>query len=108
VQSIANYALVAHFCFPGRMPLGAPTFGGTRAIAIAISAVALSASAACLLGAARAWRESSADRGAADDDRAGPARFMAFAAMLTSTIFTFAVAMNTLPLFGGSICTSAT
>jgi hypothetical protein len=103
VQLISNYALLAHFCFPTTTPLSAPTFGGTRAVAIVVTAVLLIVAIVALLTSLRSARMT----GETDATDAGPGRvrFMARASVLVSGIFVYGILMAALPLISMRPCT---
>ena len=108
LQTIADYSLVAHYCYPSDMPLGAPTFGALRGVGIAVSAVVLVVVLLALATAFRSWREIRHGHDAEHHELAevgeGRARFMALAGILLSFVFLFAVLMNALPLITKSLC----
>lgn len=100
VQTIANLALSSHACFPRLVPLRMPMLSSLGAILLAISAGAVLASAFATVLAVRIWRASRDEHqqhsGAASGSSRGEAvaetgegrtRFMAFAAVLTSSVF---------------------
>lgn len=106
-QVIVNYALVAHFCYPNREPLAAPTFGGVRLVGIVVSVAAVAVALAALGVARGSWRATHGYRGAGDerlDARSGRAQFMAMAGLILSGVFLFAVLMNAAPLVALPVC----
>jgi len=107
LQLISNYALLAHFCYPRSTPLSSPSFGGTRATAIVVSAALLAVAALALLVAIRSWRATR--RSGVHDESAGigegRVRFMAQAGVLVSGIFVYGVVMAALPLLSMRPCT---
>lgn len=120
IQLIADYALVAHFCYPGNVPIGQPTFGGTRAVGLVVAVVALLVSIGSLLVALASWRETRESHGGETREGAyggatarervlevgeGRARFMALSGVFVSGIFIFAVLMTALPLVTMPLCT---
>ena len=108
-QLISNYALLGHFCYPRATPLASPTFGGTRALAIVVSAVLLLAATAALFVALHSWQETRYRRRAEHHEVAevgeGRTRFMAMSGILVSGIFVYAVLMTGIPLFTMQVCT---
>jgi hypothetical protein len=110
LQLISNYALLAHFCYPRNTPLSSPDFGGTRAVAIVVSAALLVVAVLALLTAIRSWRmtKQPANSAAAAGDEArgvGRVRFMAQAGVLVSGIFVYGVVMAAVPLLAMRPCT---
>lgn len=111
-QLITNYALNAHFCYPGDTPRASPQFGGVRLVGLLVSAVVLVVSVAALVVAIRSWRttrrEAGRDRSPDHHETAeigeGRTRFMAMAGILVSGIFLFGVLMNGLPLIAMPVC----
>lgn len=108
VQLMANYALVAHGCFPSAEPRSTPVFGGLWTVALVVSIVALLVAAAAFLVARRSWlstrEEHHGDREALLEVGEGRTRFMAYAGMLVSALFVLGVIMATIPLFILSPC----
>lgn len=108
LQTIIDYALVAHFCYPDDSPVSAPAFGGARGVALLVSLLMLVVVLLSLMTAYRSW---SATRHGHDNEHhellevgEGRARFMAFSGVLVSIVFLFAVIMNALPLAMGTLC----
>lgn len=108
LQTIVDYGLVSHFCFPGDMPRRTPTFDALRTTGIAVSIIVV---VVALLAMATAWRSWHATRHGHDAEHhellevgEGRARFMAFAGVLLSAVFLFAVLMNALPLITNAMC----
>jgi hypothetical protein len=108
IQLMANYALVAHGCFPSRQPRSTPLFGGLWTVALVVSVVAFVVSVAAFLLARRSWlgtrEEHPGGREALLEVGEGRTRFMAYSGMLVSALFTAAVLMATIPLFILSPC----
>lgn len=108
-QLISNYALFGHFCYPRDTPLASPTFGGTRAVAIVVSAVLLLVAAAALFVAIHSWQATRYRRGAEHHEVAeigeGRTRFMAMSGIIVSGIFVYGVLMLGIPLFTMQVCT---
>lgn len=109
VQLIANYAMVAHFCYPKHTPLGEPAFGATRAVVIAISLVLLAVGVGSWLVALRTWRRTAAvdSPDARTTGGGGWGHFAALAGVFVGAIFVFALAMNAVPAFIGALCAGA-
>ena len=108
LQTIVDYALVSHFCFPGDMPRRASTFGALRATGIAVSVLVVVVTLLALAAAVRSWRATRHGHDAEHHELLevgeGRARFMAFAGVLLSAVFLFAVLMNALPLITNAMC----
>jgi hypothetical protein len=108
LQTIVDYGLVAHFCFPGDAPHRAPAFDGLRATGVAVSVIAAIVSLVAMMAAFRSWRATRHGHDAEHHELLevgeGRARFMAFAGVLLSTIFLFAVLMSALPLITNAMC----
>lgn len=107
-QTIIDYALVSHFCYPDDAPLAAPSFHAVRGMSVLVSAVMLLVVLLSLVTAYRSW---SATRHGHENEHhellevgEGRARFMAFAGLLLSLVFLFAVVMNALPLLMRTVC----
>ena len=108
LQTIADDGLVSHFCFPGDRPRLAPTFDALRGTGIAVSAVVLVVALLAMMAAVRSWRATRHGHDAEHHELLevgeGRARFMAFAGVLLSGVFLFAVLMNALPLMTNAMC----
>ena len=108
LQIIVTYALVAHFCFPHDRPRLTPTFEALRATGIVVSVIVLVVTLLALATAVRSWRAMRHGQGAERVEQLevgeGRARFMAFAGVLLSAVFLFAVLMNALPLITNAMC----
>lgn len=108
LQTIVNYGLVSHFCFPGTMPRGTPTFDALRGTGIAVSIVVIVVALVALATAFRSWRATRHGHDAEHHELLevgeGRARFMAFAGILLSAVFLFAVLMNAVPLVTNAMC----
>ena len=108
VQTLANYAVVAHGCFPTAEPRSTPSFAGMWGGALAVSVVAAAGTAAATLLALRSWRatrdEKAGRAGSLLDTADGRTRFMAITGLLLSGLFLLAVLSNTLPLFMVGSC----
>ena len=108
VQTIVDYGLVSHFCYPDDTPVAAPTFHWVRGASLLVSAVALFVALLALITAYRSWQVT---RHGHENEHhellevgEGRARFMAFAGVLVSAVFVFAVLMNALPLATQTVC----
>ena len=55
VQLIAAYAVIAHFCFPGRFPLAQASITGLRVIGLVVSAAAFLLALWALFVSLRSW-----------------------------------------------------
>lgn len=55
VQTLVNYSLASHSCYPGLYPRGTPTFGGMWWIALGVSILAVGVGVAAGLFAYREW-----------------------------------------------------
>src|SRR6185503_3538997 len=101
LQLIANYAIVAHACYPATVPLAHPVIASAHELAIAISFACLLVAVSALLAARGSVRQTS-DVGRSTpadtrDARPGRTHFMAVAGLIVSVLFTFAVLMSSLP-----------
>lgn len=108
LQLIADFALVAHFCYPNDTPIASPTFGGVRAVALVVSVICLAVGLAALFTALRSWRITRHGRDGEHREVAevgeGRARFMAMAGLLVSGIFIYGILMAALPLLTLPVC----
>jgi hypothetical protein len=108
LQTIVDYGLVAHFCFPGEMPRRTPTFDALRATGIAVSIIVVVVALLAMAAALRSWRATRHGHDAEHHELLevgeGRARFMAFAGVLLSVVFLFAMLMNALPLITNAMC----
>jgi hypothetical protein len=108
LQTIVDYGLVSHFCFPGDTPRRAPTFDALRATGIAVSVIVVVVTLLALAAAVGSWRATRHGHDAEHHELLevgeGRARFMAFAGVLLSAVFLFAVLMNALPLITNAMC----
>lgn len=109
LQTIADYGLVSHFCYPGDAPRHVPTFDALRATAFVISAIAVVVSLLAMVTAFRSWEATRHGHDAEHHELLevgeGRARFMAFAGVLLSAVFLFAVLMSAVPLVTNAMCT---
>ena len=108
LQTIVNYSLVSHFCFPDAMPRGTPTFGALRTTGIVVSIIVIVVVLLAMVTALRSWHATRHGHDAEHHELLevgeGRARFMAFAGVLLSGVFLFAVLMNALPLITNAMC----
>lgn len=108
LQTIVDYGLVSHFCFPGDAPRQAPAFSALRGTGLAVSVIAAIVSLLAMAAAYRSWRATRHGRDAEHHELLevgeGRARFMAFAGVLLSAVFLFAVLMAALPLITNAMC----
>ncbi len=108
IQLLVNYPLAAHFCYPRNVPLSKPTFGGLWTALITVNAIMLLTTLAAGAAAIVIWR-SARDQATGPHDPvlesgAGRVRYMAYAGMLVSGLFLFAILMSGLPLFIVPVC----
>lgn len=103
LQLLASYALTAHACFPGAVPLARPAGADAWLIALIASAAAAVVAAVAGNTAWRSWRatrsEHPGDHGTLLEVGEGRTRFMALAGLLLSGIFFLGIVMNAVPLF---------
>jgi len=108
LQTIVDYSLVSHFCFPDALPRRTPTFDALRGTAIAVSIIAVVVTLLAMATALRSWRATRHGHDAEHHELLevgeGRARFMAFAGVLLSVVFLFAVLMNAVPLITNAMC----
>ncbi|GJG86952.1 hypothetical protein tb265_21330 [Gemmatimonadetes bacterium T265] len=101
-QTLANYAVVAHGCYPTSTPRATPTFG-VWGLAVAVSVVAALGTAAAGAVALRSWRATREETGGPTesllDTAEGRTRFMAMTGLVLSGLFLLAVLATGLPLF---------
>ena len=102
VELLANYAFVAHSCYPTALPRAAPTWGGVWGLALAVSVVATLGTAAAGGLAYRSWRATRDEKGGSSesllDTAEGRTRFMAMSGMLLSGLYLLTVLATGLPL----------
>jgi len=103
LQLLINYPLMAHACYPGKLPLGTPTSGRAWAVAVAINALMILITLAAGATAISTWRRSRGELAAEPrgllENRPARTHFMAYAGMLVSGLFLFALIMSAMPLF---------
>lgn len=103
LQLLVNYAVTAHFCYPKYLPLSAPTYGGMWAIAVAVNGLTVLGTLGAGATAIASWRtvrdEITGRHHGLLEDGTGRTRFMAYAGMLTSGLFLFAILMSGMSLF---------
>jgi MFS family permease len=108
IQMLVNSALVSHSCYPEREPLTTPSLGGTWGITIGVSVLALVIGGAALLTAVRSWRATQHELEGTQhgllETGEGRTRFMAFAGILLSGLFTMAIILNAVALFTTHPC----
>jgi len=102
VQLIVDYAIVAHACYPARVPLADPVIGAARGISFGVACVCLAVAVLALWTASRSVL--AATHSASEGASAGRVRFMATAGLIVSVLFTFAIVMAALPLITRSAC----
>jgi hypothetical protein len=102
VQELVNTPVVGHACFPRSEPLHAPVFGGTVALALAVSAVTALVALAALLTALRTWRSvrlgHDREESALLEVGEGRTRFMALAGILLGAVFLLGIVMHAIPI----------
>lgn len=114
LQDLVCYPLLAHFCYPQRVPLAHLSARGVWTTALVVSVLAFLGSLAVGAVALRSWW---ATRGENHGDDAegeeatsvgevgeGRTRFMAFAGVLISALFLLGVVLNGVPLFVVPAC----
>ena len=108
LQTIADYALISHFCYPDDSPLSRPTFHAVRGTSVLVSVVMLFVVLLALVTAYRSWQMT---RHGHENEHhellevgEGRGRFMALAGVLVSVVFLFAIVMNALPLVTRTVC----
>lgn len=103
VQLLVNYTVTAHFCYPKSIPLAEPSFDGMWTIAVVVNGLMLLSTIAAGATAIASWRtarhEMAGSHNALLEDGTGRTRFMAYAGMLVSGLFLFALIMSAMPLF---------
>lgn len=103
LQTLINYALVAHACYPGFVPRAVPIIGGVSTIALGVSIITLLVALAASLTALSSWRATRSERGGRAERLLevgdGRTRFMAAAGLILSGIFTLTIVLNGVPLF---------
>lgn len=108
IQLLVNYPMAAHFCYPRSIPLNEPTFGGLWTALITVNVLMLLTTLAAGAAAIVVWREardrSSGSHDPVLDSGVERVRYMAYAGMLVSGLFLFAVLMSALPLFIVPVC----
>ena len=108
LQTIVDYGLVAHFCFPGDKPRLAPTFDALRGTGIVVSVIVIIVALLAMTTALRSWNATRHGHDAEHHELLevgeGRARFMAYAGVLLSAVFLFAVLMNAVPLITNAMC----
>ena len=108
IQLLVNYSLAAHFCYPRNVPLSTPTFGGLWMTLIAVSVLMSLTALAAGAAAASIWRKTREGTSGTHESVMGSdaarVRFMAYAGMLVSGLFLFAVLMSAFPLFIVPVC----
>lgn len=100
VQLLVNYAVAAHVCYPRAVPLTLPTIGESAMLwtLVIVSIATVVIGAAALVVAIRTWRRTSRETGGGShwllDTGEGRTRFMAAAAIMTSSIFLLAIIVH--------------
>lgn len=70
VQTLVNYSLAAHSCYPGLYPRGVPTFGALWWTTLGTSVLAVAVGVAAGLFAHREWTRSRGEGGGGSADQA--------------------------------------
>ncbi|GJG89600.1 hypothetical protein tb265_47810 [Gemmatimonadetes bacterium T265] len=132
VQSLVNFGVAAHACYPGLYPLGAPNVGGTWMLALVVSVLAVAVGTGAGFFAHREWTRSRGEVGGATTDALqgaqqgggsadadtggtthvrsaleigeGRTRFMAMSGILTSVTFVIASLVHGIALFVVPAC----
>ncbi|GJG89634.1 hypothetical protein tb265_48150 [Gemmatimonadetes bacterium T265] len=115
LQTLVDYPVLSHFCYPQRIPLARPEAGGVWTTALVVSLVALAGSLAVGAVALRSWRATRDEHqhGApggmpratsVGEVGEGRTRFMAFAGVMISGLFLLGVVLNGVPLFVVPTC----
>lgn len=100
VQTLVNYVVAAHTCYPKLYPLDTPTIGPAALwwVTVIVSLVMLVVGVLGALAAVRSWSVTRHETGGhtqwALDTGAGRTRFMATAGLVTSAIFIVAILVN--------------
>jgi len=107
---MVDYALIAHACFPDAAPRDVPIFSSARTIVMVVSVLAILASAAGIVVAARSYarvgghHESDRQQFHAAPITEGRARFMALAGVLASSLFLGGIVIHALGIVMLSPC----
>ena len=108
LQLLINYPLAAHFCYPKNLPLAAPTYDGMWVTAVVVNGLMILLTLGAGATAIISWRTSRDNivgpHDALLEDGTGRVRFMAYAGMLVSGLFLFALIMSAMPLFIVPVC----
>ena len=67
VQSLVNFGVAAHACYPGLYPLAAPNVGGTWTLALVVSVLAVAVGTGAGFFAYREWTRSRGEVGGSAD-----------------------------------------
>ncbi len=101
LHTLVDYPLVTYGCFPRNVLLQHPAFGGLLPLALIISGVLILAGLAAWWTAWVCWRRTDGDFADAEGAREaiqGRVRFMAYAGLLLSAVFTLGMLFTTLGL----------
>ena len=109
LQTLVCYPLLAHFCYPQRVPLAHFEVGGVWTTALVVSVVAFLGALAVGAVALHNWRATRSEHHGEDPEGEeatsvgevgeGRTRFMAFAGVMISALFLMGVLFNSAPLF---------
>jgi hypothetical protein len=104
IQQLLGYSVLAHRCFPATVPLDGRSPGGPWVLALVVTIIAIVVSLAAGGVSLRAWRRSSAERAAGNEEASllevgeGRTRFMAYGGLLLSGLFLVAVLFSGISL----------
>lgn len=108
VQIIVDYALLAHSCYPGRLPIPTGWVGAAWTISLIVSIVSLIVAVIAAVTAFRSWRRTEGEHTGSEsallEVGEGRTRFMAFAGILLSVLFLLGIVLNGIPLFVVPAC----
>ena len=108
VQLIATYAVDAHTCFPQRVPLVTSSSPSAWNVVAIVISVALIGSVAALFTSIANWRATRTEKSGAHaallDGGDGRTRFMSYAGIMLSALFTGGVVLSALALFLTPVC----
>jgi hypothetical protein len=105
-QELIVTPIVAHACFPRTLPLPQPIFSGMWVTALIIHLACVIAGVVVLVIAVRNWRAVAPRHPEGDHVgiASGRARYMAYAGILASAVFLYAIVLNFLTLFTLPAC----
>jgi hypothetical protein len=105
-QELIVTPIIAHACFPRNMPLPQPSYSGMWVAALVVHLVCVVAGVVVLVIAMRNWRAVALRHPEGDHGgiSSGRARYMAYAGILASAVFLYAIVLNFLTLFTLPAC----